>query len=126
MEEQLYHAPCGYLVFDQDGQVIDVNEKMLTMLGYKEAEVIGQSFQRLLTLPSRLYYQSYVLHNLNLNDSVSEVYIALKAAKEDLPVVMNATIRDVNGVLRVECVFISVKSRDGYVKKLLDDKKMNK
>ncbi|WP_394188532.1 PAS domain-containing protein [Paenisporosarcina quisquiliarum] len=124
MDEQLYHAPCGYLVFDQDGQVLEVNEKMLMMLGYKEGEVIDQSFQRLLTLPSRLYYQSYVLPQINLNDSVSEVYIALKAAKEDLPVVMTAKVRDDNGVLFVDCVFISVKLRDGYVKKLIEEKKM--
>lgn len=123
MDEQLYHAPCGYLVFDQDGQVLEVNEKMLMMLGYKEGEVLGQSFQRLLTLPSRLYYQSYVLPQINLNDSVSEVYIAFKAAREDLPVVMNATVRDESGVLFVDCVFISVKLRDGYVKKLIEEKK---
>ena len=126
MDEQLYHAPCGYLVFDQDGQVLEVNKKMLMMLGYKEGEVIGQSFQRLLTLPSRLYYQSYVLPQINLNDTVSEVYIALKTTSEDLPVVMNATVRDCSGVLFVDCVFISVKLRDGYVKKLIEEKKMIK
>lgn len=125
MGEQLYHAPCGYLLFDQDGQVLEVNKKMLLMLDFKEGEVIGQSFQRLLTLPSRLYYQSYVLPQINLNDSVSEVYIALKTTKEDLPVVMNAAKRDESGLQLVDCVFISVKTRDGFVKKLIEDKKMN-
>ncbi|MFP4052646.1 MAG: PAS domain S-box protein [Phycisphaerae bacterium] len=37
-------APLGYQSLDAEGRVLEVNERWLTMLGYRREEVIGKSF----------------------------------------------------------------------------------
>jgi PAS domain S-box-containing protein len=52
--EELYHsAPCGYHSLDPLGKFTRINRTELEMLGYEEAEIIGQkSFADLLTVES--------------------------------------------------------------------------
>ena len=49
--EELYHsAPCGYHSLDASGRFIRINRTELQMLGYEEAEIVGQKrFVDLLT-----------------------------------------------------------------------------
>jgi PAS domain S-box-containing protein len=62
--EELYHsAPCGYHSLDATGKFMRINRTELQMLGYEEAEIIGQkSFADLLTAESAQIFR----HNFPL------------------------------------------------------------
>lgn len=62
--EELYHsAPCGYHSLDAMGNFTRINRTELKMLGYEEAEIIGQkSFADLLTAESAQIFR----HNFPL------------------------------------------------------------
>jgi PAS domain S-box-containing protein len=62
--EELYHsAPCGYHSLDPLGKFTRINRTELEMLGYEEAEIIGQkSFMDLLTAESvQIFRQNFPL-----------------------------------------------------------------
>ena len=49
-----HHAPCGYHTSDQTGQLTDINDTELRMLGYTREEVIGSMTVRDLVVPGDL------------------------------------------------------------------------
>lgn len=52
-------APVGILLRNSQGQIIQANQKMQTIIGYSEAELCTLSYQKLLTEKARNEYQSY-------------------------------------------------------------------
>ncbi|GHO48752.1 PAS domain-containing sensor histidine kinase [Ktedonospora formicarum] len=59
LQDLLHLSPDSLLVVNQDGTIVGVNEQMLSLFGYPQAEVIGQSLESL--LPTR-YRATHVTH----------------------------------------------------------------
>ncbi len=94
--EDLYeHAPCGYLSTLPDGTIVKVNQTLIEWTGIsREALVGGTKFQRLLTIGSRMYYETHYAPLLQLQGFVNE--IALELRRDDgriLPVLVNTRQR---------------------------------
>ena len=73
--QQLFDdAPVGYLVTRTDGSIVRVNETFLKWTGYsREALVSGKTFQQLLPVPGRIYYDTHVAPLLQMQGFVREV-----------------------------------------------------
>jgi PAS domain S-box-containing protein len=94
--EDLYeHAPCGYLSTLPDGTIVKVNQTLIDWTGItREALLDGTKFQRLLTIGSRMYYETHYAPLLQLQGFANE--IALELRRDDgriLPVLVNARQR---------------------------------
>jgi PAS domain S-box-containing protein len=94
--EDLYEtAPCGYLSTLPDGTIVRVNQTLLEWLGVsREALLQGRKFQELLTIGSRIYYETHYAPLLRMQGFANE--IALDAVREDgriLPIVANSRQR---------------------------------
>ena len=90
--EDLYeHAPCGYLSTLPDGTIVRVNATFLEWTGAsREALLAGRKFQTLLTVGSRIYYETHYAPLLRMQGFVNE--IAFEIVREDhriLPVLVN-------------------------------------
>ena len=59
MEDLYDHAPCGYLSTTPDGTIVRVNQTLLDWTGYAREELVGARFQTLLTIGSRIYYETH-------------------------------------------------------------------
>jgi len=117
MHNQLNFAPCGYLVIDQHGTVLYVNDTLLKMVGKTQEDLAKVHVHTLLTTPSRIYYQTYFLPLLKVNGKVNELYLTLRNETGKIPVLMNAIEREVDGEKRIECVLMDyarAKSRDRH------------
>jgi PAS domain S-box-containing protein len=94
--EDLYeHAPCGYLSTLPDGTMVRVNHTFVEWTGLsREALLAGKKIQTLLTVGSRIYYETHYAPLLRMQGVVNEV--ALEVVRGDgqiLPVLVNSRQR---------------------------------
>lgn len=99
--EELYeHAPCAYLSTLPDGTIVKVNQTLVEWTGAsREMLLAGTKFQTLLTIGSRIYYETHYAPLLRMQGHASE--IALEVLRPDgriLPVLVNSRQkRDADG-----------------------------
>ena len=92
--ELFNHAPCGLLSSTPDGIVTVVNDTFLQWTGHSRASVLGAPFEQLLTVGSRLFYETRYLPILRLAGEVREAVLTLRCASgASLPVLVNSTTR---------------------------------
>ena len=111
MEQQLDRAPCGYLVLDQELRIVEMNSTLLNMTGAKKP----QHMHDLLTIASRVYFQTYFTPSIKMHGTVNEMFLTLKSDAGSMPVLMNTIEQD--GFY--ECAFIQMSVRGEYEKELL-------
>ena len=91
--EELYeHAPCGYLSTLPDGTIVKANQTFVEWMGAtRELLLAGTKFQILLSIGSRIYYETHYAPLLRMQGFVNE--IALELMRGDgriLPVLLNS------------------------------------
>ncbi|MGX9136541.1 SpoIIE family protein phosphatase [Rummeliibacillus sp. JY-2-4R] len=118
MDEQLNHAPCGFLTMSEDGIINLMNQTLLELLGYTSLN--GQHINSILTTPSRLFVQFYLFPLIKLENHIEELYISLKACNgEEIPVLINASKKNVEEYTIIECILIPMRQRSKYENELL-------
>ncbi len=95
LDPLLDSAPCGFLVVGHDGLIRLANATAAEMLGVAQAaSLVGRHVDVLLSIPSRIFYQTHVFPTLCLQGRVHEVYVALiGSGGEEVPVLLNAKRR---------------------------------
>lgn len=120
MDQQLNHAPCGFLTLSEEGTILAVNHTLLKILDYESEQVIGQHVNALLTVPAKLFYQLYFVPLLQLEQHIEEMYISLETNNgEEVPVLINAVRRADQEAAVTECVVIPMRKRNEYENELL-------
>ncbi|MGG0642660.1 diguanylate cyclase [Sporosarcina gallistercoris] len=115
MEERLKEAPCGLISIDHNGCIIEVNNRYLSWMGYREEEVVGKHIETFLTKVNRIFVHTYFVPAIQLHGSVEEFYINLTSASgEPVPLLMNARRYIQDDVPIVDCMFIQMKQRIDY------------
>lgn len=116
MDQQLDLAPAGYLVMDEELKIVEMNKSMLEMTNIEFAPM---HMHDLLTIASRVYFQTYFIPAIITHGTVSEMFLKLKSPEGQIPVLMNTNKR--NGFY--ECVFMQVHVRSEYEIELLNAKR---
>lgn len=124
MDELLDTAPCGYLSFSDDGHVLAVNATLLRMLDRDRHEVVGSHVERILTVSSRIFYQTHFFPLLRLEGRADEIFLTLQSRHGDrVPMIVNAVRRDRGGCIVNECVLIRLHQRQKWEDELLRAKR---
>jgi diguanylate cyclase (GGDEF)-like protein len=113
MEEQLNLAPFCYLVVNEHYSIVEMNAAMRELIGTERRE--PAHINELLTIASRIYFQTYFVPSITLHGKVNEMFLTIKGAAGSVPVLMNTTKR--NGLY--ECAMIPMTERGEYEKELL-------
>lgn len=113
MDEQLNLAPFCYLVIDENYKILEMNAAMRELAGAEEH--VPGNVHNLLTVASRVYFQTYFMPSIALHGRVDEMFLTLKGAGGPVPVLMNTVKR--NGLY--ECALIPMTIRGEYEKELL-------
>jgi PAS domain S-box-containing protein len=91
-EDLCEHAPCAYLTTLPDGTMVRVNRTFVEWTGYsREALLAGKKIQTLLSIGSRIYYETHYAPLLRMQGVANE--IALEVVRDDgriLPVLVNS------------------------------------
>ncbi|HSI78121.1 MAG TPA: ATP-binding protein [Lunatimonas sp.] len=91
--EDLYqNAPFGYMSIREDGLIVNINATLLSWLGYERQEIVIQkSFQDLLGMGGKIYFETHIMPLLQMQGEVSEINVELKAkGLQKLPALINA------------------------------------
>jgi PAS domain S-box-containing protein len=116
--EFLYqHAPCGYVSFDAQGQILRINDTFCQWLGLNKDECSTKAFSSLLNTAGALYFQMVVNPMLHQHEVATEINfkfsngahhfdglfnaIAYKNERNEI-VVINATIHKITNRKKYE------------------------
>ncbi|MDQ3283518.1 MAG: PAS domain-containing sensor histidine kinase [Acidobacteriota bacterium] len=121
MDSLINRAPCGYVAFADDGTIVEINETLATsMLGYTRVELLGWHFEKLLPAGGRIFYHTHLFPLLKMQETVEEVYFALRTKDgRDVPVLINAARRERGGIFISDCFCMRMLQRHQYEEQLL-------
>ncbi len=126
--EDLYqNAPCGYLSMRVDGLIVNINSTLLHWLGFERNEIVLQkSFQDLLGVGEKIYYETHMMPMLQIQGEISEINIELKGKEPiRLPALVNA--KRISGHRKNEPLFrfsiLNITQRKLYELELMKAKK---
>jgi PAS domain S-box-containing protein len=120
MDAALNSAPCGFVTFDDDGTLIEVNNPLCDMVRYSRVELLGWHVEKILPAGGRIFYHTHLFPLLKLKGRVEEIYLALRSRDgADIPVLLNGVRQEVDGQNRYVCVIVRMIQRHQYEEQLL-------
>jgi PAS domain S-box-containing protein len=120
----LDRAPCGFVSFRDDGTIVYANATLGQLLGLDARDLVGQSFEKILTVPARIFYQTHFFPLIKLHGRAEEIYFTLRAhSGAAVHVLVNAARTEVEGAARIDCVMLRIHERQKYEEELLQAKK---
>ena len=120
----LDEAPCGFVAFADDGVVRLVNRTLLDMLGVSREAVVGHPFEKLMSVGSRIFYQTHLFPLLRMQQRAEEIFVALRTAGgEELGMLLNAVRRERDGESVTDCILVRVRERQKFEDALLRARK---
>jgi PAS domain S-box-containing protein len=122
--ELIDRLPCGFVSFADDGTVITVNATLLEMLGLERENVVGSHIEKLLTVGSRIFYQTHLFPLLRMHGHAEEIFIMLRAADGHYEAALLNAVRLQEGEeWLTHCILMRVRERKKFEEALLRAKK---
>ncbi len=119
----LDRAPCGFVSFRDDSTIEVVNTTLLERLGYSRDEIVGEPFEKLLTVGSRIFYQTHFFPMVKLHKRAQEIFLVLRSRNGDeMGVLCNAQRRETESQPVTDCVMMEVQERRKFEDALLNAK----
>jgi sigma-B regulation protein RsbU (phosphoserine phosphatase) len=122
--EDLYeNAPFGYLSMQMDGRIFKANATLANWTGYTREELTGKRLYDLLTVGTRIFYETNFAPLLSMHGFFDEASLDLRTAQgEALAVSASGNIRkDAQGnSLLIRIAFFKLAERRRYERQLVD------
>jgi len=125
MDELLDCAPCGFISFGTDGTVLDVNTTLLEILDTTRDDVIGKSFESLLTVSSRIFYQTHFFPLLRMQSRAEEIFLTMRTGTPpgDVAMLANVAARAAGNGDVYDCVLMRLRERRKWEDEILRAKR---
>jgi phosphoserine phosphatase RsbU/P len=124
MQDITAFLPCGVLVLDSESKLISANPFCCDLLGYRADELVGRRIDPLLTVASRIYFQTHIYPLILLRSGANELYATMQTRdRVQIPVLLNANRKEQDGQTLIYFTFIPVHQRRRYEKEILAAKK---
>ncbi len=106
--------PCAVLRLQANGAIIAADDELARMLGAAALPAAGRPFGELLTAGSRVLWESQVLPALATRGRVDEVYLRLRGAAGDVPVLVNSRLDRSGGAPEIYAVLLRMQRREQW------------
>lgn len=117
------HFPCGFLVTDLDGHIMQVNTWMQNRFSISQHAELPL-LEGLLTPSSRIFLYTYIFPLLTNEGSVEEIHLKMRTQTgATLPVLVNASRQQYDNVDCYNWVIFPTKSRAEFEQKLIQQRK---
>lgn len=122
MDPLLEDAPCGFVSFGDDGVITIANRTLQGVLGVDS--LVGLHIESLMTLPSRIFFQTHLLPLIKMKGSAEEIYSAFKTSSgEEIPLLLNGRRTERDGKPANDCVVVPMRRRSEYEDEILAAKR---
>ena len=114
-------APCGFVTFVDDGTIRFVNRTLLEMLGAEREALVGRHVESILTVGSKVFYQTHLFPLLRLHGHAEEIFLLFRSAANGAEVgaLVNAARRERDGEWVIDCAVMAVRERRKFEDALL-------
>ena len=124
MDELLDNAPCGFLVFTDDGKIVEANATLLGLLGYERGELLDLHIEKIFSVAGRIFYQTHFFPLLKLQGKIEELYLDLRSKTGgNIPVLINGVRHERGDETFYDCIFVAMRQRNQYEDEILNAKK---
>ncbi len=98
---------------------------MLKELGYTELELSEKKIEDLLTIGSKIFFQTHFYPLIKIQKKADEIFLSfLTKDKREIPVLLNVMVyEDEQGHFDIHCGGMQISRRNRFEKELLEDKK---
>jgi len=121
LEDLFENAPCGYLAIGPDGRISRANATLARWIGADPARIADTPFRDLLSVPSRIVYETNVAPLLRLQGSFEDVALDLLNSEGGKLVVLASALerRDAEGgLIALRLTMVRAEERRGYERAL--------
>lgn len=87
------NAPCGYLSLSPAGRIVKANATLAVWLGRRAEDLLGSRLHDLMSVPSKIFFETHVSPLLRMQGYLHEVALDLIAEGDRLPILANASER---------------------------------
>jgi sigma-B regulation protein RsbU (phosphoserine phosphatase) len=121
----LEDAPCGFLIITDNGHIEAVNHTLVSTLGYATKEdLVGRSLESILTIASRIFYQTHLYPLVNLHGIANEIFLTFRKKSGDhYSAICNAVCKVEGNTRLIHCILISAEQRGKYENEILEAKR---
>jgi phosphoserine phosphatase RsbU/P len=124
MQNFFDQAPCLYFSSADDGTLLEVNDRLCTMLKFERNELVGKKCEIIFTVSTRIFNQTHFSPLLKMHGHAEEIYITLQRSDgEQIPVLINAERKVINGEAVSMFAGIIVYNRKKFEEELIAAKK---
>ena len=124
MDELLDTAPCGFLSFSDDGTILLVNQRLVSVLETTKEALEGQHIETIFSVGARVFYHTHFFPLLKMQGTAEEVYFSLRSRSGgEVPVLVNAARHERDGRIVNDCIFLRMRQRHRYEEELLRARK---
>ncbi|TAF63378.1 MAG: PAS domain-containing protein [Cytophagales bacterium] len=122
----LEQLPCGYILSDKEGKILQANTQFCQMIGYSAEQIIHQRYwQDFLAIGSKIYYETHYAPLLAMQGNVEEIsFEFINKENIKIPTLVNAkkhTNECPNSYISI--AIFEMKQRQIYEKELLVEKR---
>lgn len=100
-----------------------MNRELRMKLGIEAEQVIGRPLEDILTVGSKIFYQTHFYPLIKLQSSVREIYLVFKGKDRQIPALLNVEVTQGEEGVELLCGGMEISRRNQYEKELLDAKK---
>lgn len=114
-------AACALAVTQEDGTVLQANQRFSDWLGFSAQQLCGKRFQDLLSMGGRIFHQTHLAPMLRMQGTVTEVKLDMVHRDgHTVTVLLNGIRREHNGGVFHELALFGTTDRDKYERELLN------
>ena len=126
--EELYeNAPCGYVSFTTDGTIFNINNTLLSWLGFSKKEVINvKKFNSLFKIGGKIFFETHFFPLIRIQGFIKEVnFDIVRKDKSIFPGLLNVNeiASTANGPKIYRATVFDITDRKIYENELLEAKK---
>lgn len=124
MSSFINQIPCGYLEFNDDGKIVQVNDRLCNLINSSNEQLINSHIETILTPGAEIFYQTHLFPMLKMKNQLNEIYLTLQTKeKESISVLINAERIVENDAPLNCCIVVRMERRSEYEDRILYDKK---
>ena len=96
---------------------------MRLKLGVDNDTVIGSRIEDLLTVGSRIFFQTHFYPLIKMQKSAREIFLSFKGQADPIPVLLNVEVRETADDVEIHCGGMIISNRNRFEKELMEAKR---
>lgn len=117
------HLPCAILQLRANGVIVRSDDDFLRIVGPAAPPTVGRMIGEFLTAGSHVLWESQVLPAFAVRDRIDEIFLRVRRADGDIPVLVNAAIDRDGETPLINVVMMRMQRREVWESEIHDARK---